>query len=133
MSGRKKSPKPGLGLGLFHYPSSTRARLLIPDRYPKPDLLPAGYPTRENLLYFWLFLAKIPNILAIFRNFWLFSAKFFKFLAFFCRNFWLFPPKFRNFLPVFRQNPETFVKINATYYPTGTRVPDTKYPGGYQC
>ena len=32
----------------FHYPSPTRARLLIPGQYPKPDMLPAG--TRHFLM-----------------------------------------------------------------------------------
>ena len=59
-----------------------------------------------------------------FRNIWLFSAKFL--------NFWLFSAKISKFLTIFCQNPETSVKIHATYYPTGTTGSRMGGRAGYQ-
>ena len=113
-------------------------RLFIPGQYPAiPDtrLFIPGYPRVPADYEFWLFFRWNDKFLAVFRqcfkifgyfppnfqNVQLFSAKF--------SNFWPFSAKISKFLTIFCQNPETSVKIHATYYPTGTRVPDRKYPG----
>ena len=141
--------------GFFHYPSPTRARLLIPGRYPKPEMLPAGtrrYPTRENLLNFQHFSP-------IFRNFWVFSAKFSNFFGYIFghqifeyffgiflpnfeiygyflpkfQNFWLFSAKTLKFSSKFTQPTTRRVPgIPEVMYPTGTSTtrarPEPDYP-----
>ena len=116
----------------------TRARARafpLPELDPSPTFNTRPIPETRPTTRGYPRVTRLGKICCIFGQNSKYFGYFSKFQAIFCQIFEIFGfflPKFlavsaeiSKFLPVFRQNPETFVKINATYYPTGTRVPNS--------